>query len=107
MPRLTPRATRSSPTGRSAASKSLRARSGTTARTTATTAPVATPGDAEKLRAELRQIGERRTKLTAEVAELEADTGESIRRAKGKLGMTEVAQLLGLHRTSLYRTYGA
>lgn len=106
MPRLTPRASRSSLTGRSASSKSPRTRSATTARTTASTAPARTPG-ADKLRSELRDIGKRREVLTAEVTELEDDTGKSIKRAKGKLGMTEVAELLGLHRTSLYRTYGA
>lgn len=64
--------------------------------------------DAERVRAELRKIGERRAEVKAEDARLAEDTARAIKRARrARLPMTEVAALVGLDRTYLYRGYGA
>lgn len=65
------------------------------------------PDDAEKLRRELLDLAERRRVVVAAVEQLSRDTGRAIKRARGVLAMTEVAELIALDRTSLYRTYGA
>lgn len=65
------------------------------------------PDAAERLRTELREIGDRRLDLQVAITKLEEDTTNAVKRAKGKLSMSEAADLLGLHRTSCYSTYGA
>lgn len=65
------------------------------------------PIDTDRLRDELREIGDRRLDLNVATVKLEEDTTRLVRRAKGVLGMREIARLVGLHRSSLYTTYGA
>lgn len=67
---------------------------------------MATASDPDTLRAELAEIGERRVQITGATSKLADDTRAAIRKAKGVLAMTEVAQLVKLERTSMYHTYG-
>lgn len=65
------------------------------------------PVDAEKVRADLRKIGERRQANDAERRSIANDTSIAIKQArKASLSMTEVARLIGLDRGAIYRTYG-
>lgn len=64
--------------------------------------PDADEGD---VRAELREIGERRAAQEKERKKLSNDTQDAIKRAKGRVPMTEIAKLVGLERTSMYHTY--
>lgn len=73
--------------------------------TTSTTVPAVMPDDADRLRDELREIKERREVLTDAIQQLAQDTGDAIQRARGELSMTEIARLIGIDRTGLYRTY--
>lgn len=61
--------------------------------------------DADRLRDELREIKARRDVLTDAIQQLAHDTGDAIQRARGELSMTEIARLVGIDRTGLYRTY--
>ena len=65
------------------------------------------PVDPEKLRSELGEIGERRRHLTAEIERLAKDTAQAVKKARGckEVSMTEVASLVALDRTYLYRGY--
>lgn len=63
------------------------------------------PGEAEALREELRQIGQRRLAHVAAGVELVEETRSAISKAKGKVSMTEVAELVELERASMYHTY--
>jgi DNA-binding phage protein len=62
--------------------------------------------DVDKLRDELQEIGRRRDDLSTDQAKLARDTRLALRRARGRLPVTEMARLVGLERSSLYRTYG-
>lgn len=65
------------------------------------------PEDPEQLRHELREIGNRRKRLNTEIEALALDTTRAIRRARRMklLSMTEVAALVDLDRTYLYRGF--
>lgn len=65
------------------------------------------PVDADHLRNELREIGERRSQIGEATVELVEDTRKAIKRARGVLSMTEIAALVRLERTSMYHTYGS
>ena len=67
------------------------------------------PVDPDKLRDELRQIGDRREDLDLARERLARDTRKAVRRARRVKGisMGEVAKLVGLDRTSLYQSYSA
>lgn len=56
----------------------------------------------------LREIGRRRRREGENAARLALDTEAALKRARvEKVSMTEAAKLVGLDRTSVYRTYGA
>lgn len=57
------------------------------------------------LRAELRALGRRRKSLTKQDAELAVQISDALARAEGEISKAEAADLLGLHRTTLYRVY--
>lgn len=61
--------------------------------------------DAERLRARLRGIAARRVEVADVIEELAEETREAIVQSKGVLRMTEVASLLDLERSAMYRTY--
>lgn len=63
------------------------------------------PGVADEIREELREIGERRKAHVAAGKKLVDDTRTAIKRAKGAVPMTEIADLVDLERTSMYHTY--
>lgn len=78
---------------------------GTSALPTYTTVLAPMP-DAAELRRELLAIGDRRLDLRLAIEKLAIDTNNAISRARGEISMTEIAQLVGVDRTGLYRTYG-
>lgn len=63
--------------------------------------------EVERLRAELRDVGERRKSLNRDIEKLALDTTRLIRKARRArtLTMTEVAVLVDLDRTYLYRGF--
>lgn len=61
--------------------------------------------DAEDLRERLRGIAKRRLAVSDAIEELAEETREAIMQSKGVLRMTEVAFLLDLERSAMYRTY--
>lgn len=61
--------------------------------------------DLTQLRKHLAAIGARRKMQNTDIEELSRETTEALRRAKGRLPTTEVARLVGLERTTLYRVY--
>lgn len=54
----------------------------------------------------LAGIGRRRARLKAREAELAKDTEEALTAARGIVPTTEAADLVGLHRTTVYQQYG-
>jgi hypothetical protein len=60
-----------------------------------------------ELRKQLGEIGRRRAQIRAQTTQLSFDTAVAIRKAQGVLSLTEIATLIGVDRTGLYRTYGA
>jgi hypothetical protein len=64
------------------------------------------PDELEQLRLDLAAIGARRKAQNFDIQRLATETAEAVRRARGKLSTTEVADLVGLERTTLYRVYG-
>lgn len=63
--------------------------------------------DAERVRAELREIGERRKQQKLDEEALARDTARVVKRARNtSLPVTEVARLVGLDRAWLYRGFG-
>lgn len=58
-----------------------------------------------KLREELDALGGRRAQQEQDDEKLAKDIKAVLRRARGKLSMQEVADRLGVHRTTLYRVY--
>jgi DNA-binding phage protein len=70
-------------------------------------ATVPSVSDVEKIRANLREIGQRRVAQGVETEALAEDTKKAITHARGILSMTEIAKLVGLDRSSIYTTYGA
>lgn len=60
---------------------------------------------ASDIREELRALGERRKVAAKDESKLAADTERVLRRAYGKVTVSEAANLLGIHRTTVYRVY--
>lgn len=61
---------------------------------------------ADELRAELAAIGDRRRAHEVEDRQLAKDTEKALRRAYGKISVSEAARLTAMHRTTVYRVYG-
>lgn len=57
------------------------------------------------IRIELRALGKRREAQEQRDNELGAAIRDALARAEGKVSKAEAADLLGLHRTTLYRVY--
>lgn len=73
---------------------------------TVTTAPASMPADElQQLRRELDEIGERRNRQDADRQKLADDTRAIVKRAQGKIQVSEIAERVGLERTVIYRTY--
>lgn len=60
---------------------------------------------AEALRTRLSELGERRVAADREDAELAREIKSALRDARGVVSKTEAADLLRIHRTTLYRVY--
>jgi transcriptional regulator of acetoin/glycerol metabolism len=60
---------------------------------------------AEDLRAQLQSLGERKATIDTDDHVLTAEIRSAVKDADGVVSMTEVATLLGIHRTTLYRVY--
>lgn len=60
---------------------------------------------ASEIRRELKKLGERRTKAERAEGALTTDITKALKRAHGLLSMSEAADLLGMHRTTVYRVY--
>lgn len=61
--------------------------------------------DPDLIRSILAELGRRRIKLRGGEDALAEETKKAIKRAIGVLPMTEVAELVGLDRTTLYKVY--
>lgn len=61
--------------------------------------------DSGEIREKLRLLGERRKQIEADEGELSTEVEEALREAYGHVSVTEAAQLLGMHRTTVYRVY--
>jgi hypothetical protein len=59
----------------------------------------------DKLRADLAELGRLRKEQDVNVGELARATRTRVMRARGKIPATEIADLVGLERTTLYRVY--
>lgn len=59
----------------------------------------------DALRARLAELGERRAAQDAQDEELSREIKLALRDARGKVSKTEAADLLRIHRTTLYRVY--
>jgi transcriptional regulator of acetoin/glycerol metabolism len=57
------------------------------------------------IRRRLRSLGKRRARMEREDEVLTKDIQQALEDAEGLLSVTEQAELLGLHRTTLYRVY--
>lgn len=66
---------------------------------------MATASKPDAIKAELRELGKRRQSLDKDEATLAAEVERALRRAYGKISVTEAADLLGMHRTTVYRVY--
>lgn len=62
--------------------------------------------DTADIKAKLKSLGERRRKLKAREEDLTDDVEAALREAYGHVTVTEAADLLGIHRTTVYRVYG-
>jgi transcriptional regulator of acetoin/glycerol metabolism len=60
---------------------------------------------ASDIRDELRALGERRKLAAKDESKLASDIERVLRRAYGKVTVSEAANLLGIHRTTVYRVY--
>lgn len=60
---------------------------------------------ADSLRETFAGLGQRRVANEAEDRELTAEIKKALAQAQGVLSRSEVAQLLHMHRTTLYRVY--
>lgn len=61
---------------------------------------------ASDIRDELRDLGERRKNQEEDAAVLANDVEKALKKAYGRLSVSEAARLLGMHRTTVYRVYG-
>jgi transcriptional regulator of acetoin/glycerol metabolism len=61
--------------------------------------------DLTKLRDELTEIGIRRKTQVENIGELARATERAVKRARGKIPAVEIADLVGLERTTIYRVY--
>lgn len=61
--------------------------------------------DSGEIREKLRTLGERRKQMKADEDELSTEVEEALREAYGHVSVTEAADLLGMHRTTIYRVY--
>jgi DNA invertase Pin-like site-specific DNA recombinase len=61
---------------------------------------------AVEARNKLRAVGRKRKRLKAQEAELAKATGEALTAARGIVSTKEAADLVGLHRTTVYQQYG-
>lgn len=57
------------------------------------------------IRRRLRSLGKRRARITRDDVALTEDIQQALQDAEGLVSVTEQAELLGLHRTTLYRVY--
>jgi transcriptional regulator of acetoin/glycerol metabolism len=64
-----------------------------------------TTDSAEAIRERLAELGERRAAHDAEDEELSREIKKALKDARGKVSKTEAADLLRIHRTTLYRVY--
>lgn len=58
-----------------------------------------------RLRARLRDLAKRRREHSKEDAKLTRDIKKALAEADGEISVSEQANLLGMHRTTLYRVY--
>lgn len=61
--------------------------------------------DAAEARAKLKALGERRAELNCDEEKLMKEVEEVLGAAYGVVTVTEAANLLGMHRTTVYRVY--
>lgn len=61
--------------------------------------------DADDARDRLRELGQRRAELDAEDQDLTKEIRDALAEVAGVIPATEEADLLGVHRTTLYRVY--
>lgn len=73
--------------------------------TTVSTVPVEMPVEADAHRDVLREIGKRRKALKLASKELTRDTTKAVRAARKHLTATEIAALVDVDRTGIYKTY--
>lgn len=57
------------------------------------------------IRQELADLGQRRSELDSQDEALMKDVKRVLRRAYGRISVTEAAKLLRMHRTTVYRVY--
>lgn len=67
--------------------------------------PITMDDELVGLREELAKIGRLREAMNMSIEELAQKTAAAVKRSKGKIPMTEIATLVGLERTTLYRVY--
>lgn len=60
---------------------------------------------AEDIRARLAELGERRVAHDREDAELATEIRKALKDSRGVVSKSEAADLLRIHRTTLYRVY--
>lgn len=61
--------------------------------------------DSAEIREKLRKLGERRTQQQSDRENLSTEVEEALREAYGHISVTEAAELLKIHRTTVYRVY--
>ena len=54
---------------------------------------------------ELKTLGQRRAKLARQDSALQTEIERTLKKAHGKVSVVRAAELLGVHRTTLYRVY--
>jgi transcriptional regulator of acetoin/glycerol metabolism len=65
----------------------------------------AMPPTTDQLKSELAELGRRRKNLDEADEELMTEVEDALRRAYGHVSLTEAAELLNMHRTTIYRVY--
>lgn len=64
-----------------------------------------TVSPADRVRRTLRELGKRRAQQERADSKLTADIQKALAEAEGKISVSEQANLLKMHRTTLYRVY--